>query len=48
MDRRKQNTIIILLIIALVWLAVLTWFVVAQSKALENHEFYLPEVLKVL
>ena len=48
MDKRRQNAILVLLIVAIVWLAVLTWFVIAQSKALENHEFYLREVLKVL
>lgn len=48
MDKRRQNAILVLLIVAIVWLAVLTWFVIAQAKALENHEFYLREVLKVL
>ena len=46
--RKKENIIIALLIIVLVWLAVLSWFIFNQDKNIELHEFYLKEILQKL
>ena len=44
--QRKQNVIIALLIIILVWLGVLSWAIFNQDKNLDLHEFYLKQILQ--
>ena len=44
--KTKQNIVIALLIVILIWLAVITWFIFNQDKTLKLHEFYLKEILQ--
>lgn len=44
--KKKENLIIVLLIIILAWLSVLSWCVFNQDKKNELHEFYLKEILQ--
>jgi hypothetical protein len=43
---KKENIIIALLIVILVWLAVLSWVIFLQDKNIKLHEFYLKEILQ--
>lgn len=42
---KKQNIIIVLLVLVLVWLGVLSWFFFALDKKLELHEFWIKTAL---
>lgn len=44
--KKKENIIIALLIIILIWLGVLSWAMFNQDKKNELHEFYLKEILQ--
>ncbi len=46
MQKKKENIIIALLIVILVWLAVLSWVIFLQDKNIKLHEFYLKEILQ--
>ena len=48
MQKKKENIIIALLIVVLIWLAVLSWAIFNQDKNLDLHEFYLKEILQNL
>ena len=45
---KGQKIIIALLVLALIWLAVLTWFVLDHKSTLELHEFWIREALQNL
>jgi predicted negative regulator of RcsB-dependent stress response len=44
--KKKENLIIALLIIILMWLGVLSWTVFNQDKKNELNEFYFREIFK--
>ena len=43
---KKQNIILVLLVLALIWLAVLSWLLLSQNETLNLHEFWIKESLQ--
>ena len=43
---KGQKIIIVLLVLVLLWLVVVTWFILDHKSTLELHEFWIREALQ--